>query len=330
MFKEIHEYPFDSMPPVPRLPGMISEAECRYLFWTTAFRSRGSGHVVEVGSWLGRSTVHLAAGMQARGGGGKLHCFDDFRWRWGQTRKAAASGHWKRHRRLFPYQDFSRHFEANVAPYRNIVIAHKTPIEHIRWDGDPVEVLFLDAPKQIWSLEATLRAFGPSLIAGHGTLVIQDYMYFPAYPIALVCHVLSDHFEPLHWVPDASTASFRVTKPLPPDLDLTRRCDFRAWGRARLEATWNDIFRLLPEGARKRFALAPLLSLYDAGEIDLALERFRALRLDTTQRHKLRSVTTLLGIYYPELLDAIQHTGPLQRLAWRARRLYARARTASG
>jgi len=50
------------LPRLPEIPGMSSAAEGRYLYWLTSRGYTGCGAVVEIGPWLGRSTVHLAAG----------------------------------------------------------------------------------------------------------------------------------------------------------------------------------------------------------------------------------------------------------------------------
>src|SRR6185369_14134011 len=68
------------LPSLPDVPGMISEAEGRYLYWLTSQTYTGRGTVVEVGTWLGRSTIHLAAGLRDAGHPDALHCFDQFLW----------------------------------------------------------------------------------------------------------------------------------------------------------------------------------------------------------------------------------------------------------
>src|SRR5258705_14025525 len=56
-----------TLPALPDVPGMINETEARYLYWLTSQAYAGAGAVVEVGTWLGRSTLHLAAGLQEAG-----------------------------------------------------------------------------------------------------------------------------------------------------------------------------------------------------------------------------------------------------------------------
>ena len=67
-----------ALPSMPALPGLVSEAECRYLYWLTSRGYTGAGAVVEVGTWLGLSTLHLACGLGTAGYSEALHCFDQF------------------------------------------------------------------------------------------------------------------------------------------------------------------------------------------------------------------------------------------------------------
>ena len=50
-----------TLPDLPKVPGMISNSDRRYLYWLASQGYTGTGAVVEVGTWLGLSTIHLGA-----------------------------------------------------------------------------------------------------------------------------------------------------------------------------------------------------------------------------------------------------------------------------
>ena len=60
-------------------PGMITLAECKYYSYIGRFYS-GKGEVVELGSWVGRSTFYILQGLIPNPNftGKKLHVYDDF------------------------------------------------------------------------------------------------------------------------------------------------------------------------------------------------------------------------------------------------------------
>ena len=106
------------VPEMPDVPGMVSAAETRYLYWLTSQCYTGRGAVVEVGTWLGRSTSHLAAGLNAAGYHDHLHCFDRFQWTKTQSMKIQLP--------LNNGDSFQPYFEQNIRPmYPNL---HVTPV----------------------------------------------------------------------------------------------------------------------------------------------------------------------------------------------------------
>ncbi len=68
------------MEPLPKVSSLISEREQRYLYWLTSKAYSGQGAVVELGSFLGSSAMHLGAGLRDAGFATPLRCFDHFEW----------------------------------------------------------------------------------------------------------------------------------------------------------------------------------------------------------------------------------------------------------
>lgn len=290
------------LPALPDVPGMTSPAECRYLYWLTGTQLAGVGQLVEIGSWLGRSTLHLAAGLEQSQGPGKLHCFDGFTW--------APNDPGKSDLPLKPGDDFRKYFEANVSPFSHLVTAHQTRIAQIAWSGAPVEVLFLDAPKKLPEVTRCLEVFGPSLIAGKSIIAIQDYQYFPAYALAACMYALRDHLELIHVVLDGSTVAFRVTKPI--DLAREKPADWPVsrWSPEQIEENWKVILAALPDQGRDRLEPAKALHLYDCGAKAEAVSAMRALPMTPFQQKKIGRLArshTYLG--YPELFTAAGFPG---------------------
>ena len=291
-----------SLPALPEVPGMTSPSECRYLYWLASSQLDGVGHLVEVGSWLGRSSLHLAAGLSDSGHDVELHCFDGFTW--------APSDPGKSDLPLRPGDNFQPYFELNVSPFGHLLTAHRTRISEISWSGGPIEVLFLDAPKKLHDIQRCLKVFGPALIPGRSIIAIQDYLFFPAYALAATMQALRDHLEPLHVVLDASTVAFRVTKPIdlekfqPADLDIT------CWPSDRVNAAWRSILGVLPEQARERLEPARALHLYDCGAKMDAIAAIKALPMTAFQLERFeRLAKSHHYLSYPELFTAAGHPG---------------------
>src|SRR6187431_2237505 len=96
------------------VPTMLAEEEKKYLFWLGRDAWRGEGLVVEIGPWLGGSTVCLAAGMRAssKNTRGRLHTVDNFLWRDFMATRAPLP--------LQNAQSFDSYFLNNIERYRDI------------------------------------------------------------------------------------------------------------------------------------------------------------------------------------------------------------------
>src|SRR5262249_46268038 len=143
-----------SQPPKIDIPAMICQPEKNYYYWLAANHAPGVGDVVEFGTWLGSITAHLSAGL----GGRTLHCYDHFIWADHYNPKADVQ--------LEHGEDFTDLFLRNMERYGANVVVHKAKMKDIAWDGGPIELLVLDAPKQASDMARLLGVFGPSLIPG--------------------------------------------------------------------------------------------------------------------------------------------------------------------
>ncbi len=296
------------LPPLPALPGMTSAAECRFLYWLASTQFDGEGAVVEVGSWLGRSTVHLAAGLRDGGHATKLHCFDGFTWAFGDSAKSDLA--------LRPGQNFQPYFERNVAPFEDRIVAHRSKISDLTWDGGPIGLLFLDAPKRLDDIITTFEVLGPHLIPGKSLIACQDYLYFPAYAMAVTLYALGARGELSQLVLDGSTVAFKVRQAINPRDGTWPNLDLSAWSRTEVETAWRDILAPLHPRARERLEPGRALNLYDIGERGAALEAIRALPMTPFQSDKMRSLARSHHyLSYPALFDAAGCPGSLPQRA---------------
>lgn len=317
----VSEFRDVELPAIPEVPGMTSAAEVRYLYWLASSQLAGVGQLVEIGSWLGRSTLHLAAGLRRSGGNVGLHCFDGFTWGPRDQLKADLP--------LKPGDNFQPYFEAHLADYADLVTAHRTRIADVEWSGAPIEVLFLDAPKKRPEITRCLEVFGPSLIPGKSIIAIQDYLYFPAYALAACLYSLRNHLELVHVTLEGSTVAFRVTQPI----DLTNEApdDWKVdqWSPEQIERNWEKILSPLPEKARDRLEPAKALHLYDCGATQQAIDVMTNLPMTPFQKGKIGSLAHSHTYYgYPELFTAAGFPGtPKQNMMARAKRIRDWARS---
>jgi len=255
------------LPSLPDLPGMISPSEMRYLYWLTGETFLGMGEVVEVGTWLGRSTSCIAAGVNKSSSSRRLWCYDSYEWIEAFNFKVDGSDY-----NLKAGDDFQPQFLKNVSSVSDKIISIKAPISKISWCKAPIEILILDAPKSRQDISKCLTVFAPYLIPGISVVVLQDYCYSPSYGISTVVAANQWRLEPVHWVTPSSMATFKVTAGFDPQTVPDPEWNFDAWEPAKIEKAWEKILADAPEPSRSLLAPGLPFLLYDRNENKRALE----------------------------------------------------------
>ena len=177
---------------VPDVPGMTQPDELRYFYWCCATHHQAGRRVVELGPYVGRSTVALAAGLRdSAEPGGKLVSIDCFEWNaWAleNTFEDTIRGLSESQRATLspgafqPKEgdSFFRLFEVFTEPLKNSIHGVNATLESYEWCGEPIDVLMIDAAKSWDALDQIVRQFFPCLIDG-AVVIHQDYKHFFTY-----------------------------------------------------------------------------------------------------------------------------------------------------
>ena len=168
-----------------------------------AARTGPPGAIVDLGSFLGGSTLALASGTERRGG--TVDAFDLFVCRGDWEGTWAPDGF-----DLALGRPTRPAFEHNIARVRDRVTVHEGDVRDQEWQT-PIGVLFVDITKSWSTADAVWRTFLPALQPD--ALVIQQDLVHWGHPwCAVVMEDLSEHFEYLGWV-EYSSAVYRCRQP---------------------------------------------------------------------------------------------------------------------
>lgn len=175
------------------VPGMISEEEKRYYAWL-AKSYAGEGEIVELGPWLGCSTFYILEGLKQnhRFKDKRLHVYDDFVWR-----SSWMDHKYPLHDRPPNHGDFQYLFEKFTEPltdslwvsrsrlstgeleeeFGNVVNPYigANDIPPLKWNGNYIELLFVDVGRTIDVNEAWWRVFFPHFIPNKTRIIMQDW-----------------------------------------------------------------------------------------------------------------------------------------------------------
>jgi hypothetical protein len=197
-------------PPTGDLVGMTTPEEQAFLYHFTKRTYDGDGAIVDLGCWLGSSTLPLAAGLAENPNpaarAAKVHSYDLFQWEsWMEDSLAGTSAAGT----FAPGDSFLPLFETRLGALRGRVVVHPGDLTRESWSGGRIALLFQDASKS-WELaNATLRHFYPHLEPGRSVFVEQDFAHYYTPWVHLIHWRLRDQVEPLLHVPWSSSMAFR-------------------------------------------------------------------------------------------------------------------------
>lgn len=253
-----------SLPPIREIPGMISGAEARYLYRLASTLFQDQGAFIEIGTWLGRSTIHIAHGLRTRHAKHKLISIDHFEWAGGANWTQKAQSVRKKG------DDFLPDFISNLDGYLDRLDIRREKIQALRIKECPVEVVVLDAPKRLADISTVMTQLAGRLLPGTSILCWQDFMHPASFEIPACLSRFHDYLEPLHVVEDGSLVAFRVKENWTRRASGERLLSFSGWSIDYAEKIWDSWEGILPEQRKPSFRAGLSMLLHDLGHVSEA------------------------------------------------------------
>jgi len=194
-------------PKITGMRSMLSDEEKQYLIWLTEEKYEGWGAVVDLGPWLGSSSAALAEGLRRQNRQDKVSSFDLFKWERSYMERVGRED-------LQDGEDFLPVFKRHIGEYAAWIEPRKQDLVNYRWEGGPIEILFVDAAKS-WELtNAIFKGFGDSLIPHRSRIVLQDFRWPTTHWLALIFDSRPDLWEEIESVENGTTVTFVPLKSL--------------------------------------------------------------------------------------------------------------------
>lgn len=275
------------------VPTMITKNEKQMYRHVAERFYRNRGSVVEVGTWLGSSTIHICKGLESNDSKFKLTCVDRFTWANDYQRKFPLP--------LSAGDSFLPFFKDFLQKYIDHITIVKSDISTLP-DAfpapEPIELLFIDAPKSYKTMDQLLAFFGPHLIE-NSHIFMQDFLYFPAYTILLSLGTLNS-MVPTLIADDGTSITFCIEGDFVEELNEARLSKFERWSAQEIEERWNRLANRLPSEAIQRAWLALPLALISRGFLPQAEAAFDDCPLDANEcaasERKSRSLASQVGV----------------------------------
>lgn len=243
---------------------MIKPEEGQYLHWLTKTYWTGNGLLIEIGTWLGRSTLHLASGLKERESVERVICYDHFEW--------AGGGGWnqKNAPQKSVGSDFMQEFMVNTKPFSNWIEARRSKIQDIRLPNEKVEVIVLDAPKRTIDISSILIQLANRTIPEQTVMAWQDFLHPPSFEIPAALYALHDHLDICHFVTEGTVVGFKIETPWTARDALPAQLSYKTWSLEEAIEAWDFWLALIPERELPSFRTGLAMLLHDIGYIEAA------------------------------------------------------------
>jgi hypothetical protein len=256
-------------PTLRRLHGMTTANEKAYLYWYAKHIFTGKGDIVDLGCWLGSTSISLAMGLE-RNNRAKtnkhIHSYDEFIWRAYMDNGAKGTNLEGKYRHGDSFLD---EFKRRTYPWRQYIKACPGDLAQVGWSGGPIEFLLIDAMKSWDAASGVVQKFFPALVPGVSIIMHQDFAHWFTAWIHPIHYRLRDYFTPLYDVPSSGSMLFRLVRPIPSELVkqdwLTSR-----FTNEEIDSAFAYSLDIVSSEKRPNIAAAKAMYFIQAGQLDRA------------------------------------------------------------
>ena len=197
---------------------MTTQQEQAYFEHYAGSLYSGKGEMIDLGSWLGSTTISLARGLaknrHCHPKRKRIHAFDLFQWEeWMNDCVKGTSIQNK----YSQGENFLEEFKTRIEPCAELIEIHAGDLQGAEWRQE-IELLLIDAMKS-WTLaNVIVRKFFPHLIPNVSYVIHQDFAHYYTSWIHLIHYRLRNYFRPLYAVPNSCSFVFQYFSQLPAGL----------------------------------------------------------------------------------------------------------------
>lgn len=253
-----------------QLFGMTSRQEQHWLRTYAAETYEGRGALVDLGCFLGATTISLAQGLalSSKSALNRIHAYDLFTWSndfelWAQGREVEG--------RFISGESFLPEFLRRTEKWRDCIVVHDEDLAQAQWRDGPIEFLLVDAMKSPETASAILRGFFPHLLPGQSYVMHQDFAHCDTPWIHLLAFRLRDYFSVVADVARSATSVFRCEK-APGGFDLEMNLSLSSCSEAEIEAAFDYSLDLVTDDKKPNIIAAKAMAYLERGNFARACE----------------------------------------------------------
>ncbi|MDX5594292.1 hypothetical protein [Pseudovibrio sp. SPO723] len=209
------ETPFNQA--IKETPGMISVDERRLLYFLSKDKFRGSGAIIDGGSFLGASAVSIAQGLLDKDNAQEISLNKIIKAYELGVFPAPANGReiWHEYGdvRFKRGDSFLPALRKNISPYEKLISLREGDLGSYSWDGGEIELCFIDVCKTAELNRHVTSQFFPCLMPANSYMINQDYFFDRLPWIKVTMGYLAEYFE---WLGQVHCSSvYKCVKEIP-------------------------------------------------------------------------------------------------------------------
>lgn len=232
----------------------------------------GQGEIVELGCWLGSSTISLARGLadnsRVTEKNQRIHAYDIFIWHSKANMQQSVIGTALEGK----YKDgdnFLDEYLQRISPWHHLIRVCPGDLREVSWNRGAIEFLFIDAMKS-WDLaNSILKNFFPNLIPEISLVVHQDFAHSYTFWIPLLMYRLREYLIPLDFPKVYPSKIFRYIKSIPEEL-LQYSYSIASFSEEEVEAAFSYALAITPPKMQANILAAKVMYFIQVGNLERA------------------------------------------------------------
>jgi len=292
----------DSSEPRRWILGMTSMEEQLFLENYAHNEYSGRGEIVELGCWLGSSTISLAMGLEAnssvRNKSQRIHAYDIFIWysMAGMQQNVVGTSLEEKYK---DGDSFLDEYLERINPWNHLIRVYPGDLAEIGWQQGEIECLFIDAMKS-WELtNSIVKNFFPYLIPGVSLVIHQDFAHYYTSWIHLIMYRFREYLVPIEHPFIYSSRAFRYVKQIPDEL-LQDSYSFDTFSETEVEAAFSYSLDITPKKMQPNIMAAKVMCFIHMRDFEKAKLEFKNLtaQLDYFEWLELADVQKIAKMCY--------------------------------
>lgn len=259
------------------LLGMTSKNEQDYFAKYGEKLYSGKGEIVDLGCWLGSTTIPLVAGLLKNSAftssKRKVFAYDTFVW--SDVMKDGVAGT-NLVGKFKEGDSFLEEYKIRTKKYTDKIKICDGDLKEIGWNGNKIEFLLVDAMKN-WELtSAIVKDFYSSLIPNVSYVLQQDFAHYFTPWIHLLHWHLRDYFDFIEDIPKASSVVYKYVNQIPPE-KLNQTYSFDYFSNDDIEKAFEYSISLIKDEKKANIYAAKVMCFIHQNKLDEARNCFQAI-----------------------------------------------------